>query len=36
MRDLGAEVKSFGHANLDRWLVLMCMTMYIGPNFFMT
>jgi len=29
---LGAHVTSFGHANLDRWLVLMCMEMYMDHD----
>jgi SAM-dependent methyltransferase len=28
----GAEVASFGHGNLDRWLVLMCMEMYMDHD----
>ncbi|MBI5363747.1 MAG: methyltransferase domain-containing protein [Planctomycetes bacterium] len=26
---LGASVKSFGHGNLDRWLALICLSMYM-------
>ncbi|MCZ6598694.1 MAG: methyltransferase domain-containing protein [Planctomycetota bacterium] len=29
LRSLGAEVESVGHANLERWLALMCMSMYM-------
>lgn len=32
LASLGAEVKSFGHANLDRWLVLMCLSMYMDDD----
>jgi SAM-dependent methyltransferase len=29
LRELGGSVASIGHANLDRWLVLQCMSMYM-------
>ncbi|MCK6444825.1 MAG: methyltransferase domain-containing protein [Planctomycetes bacterium] len=29
---LGARVASFGHANLERWLVGMCMSMYLDDD----
>ncbi|MCP3914760.1 MAG: methyltransferase domain-containing protein [bacterium] len=29
---LGGRVRSYGHANLDRWLVLMCMEMYLDHD----
>ncbi len=29
---LGARVKSFGHANLERWLVLMCVSLYLDDD----
>ena len=29
LTELGGRVTSIGHANLDRWLVLMCVTMYM-------
>ena len=29
---LGGQVHSFGHANLDRWLVLMCLSMYLDDD----
>ncbi len=29
LEQLGAQVKSLGHANLDRWLVLMCLAFYL-------
>jgi DNA repair exonuclease SbcCD ATPase subunit len=29
LRDLGAEVGSFGHGNVDRWLALICLSMYM-------
>ncbi len=30
--ELGARVRSFGHANLDRWLVLMCVSLYLDDD----
>jgi len=29
---LGGTVESFGHGNLDRWLVLMCLSMYMDDD----
>ncbi len=32
LRNLGAEVESFGHANLERWLAMMCLSMYLDQD----
>lgn len=31
-RELGGAVESFGHGNLDRWVALMCMEMYMDAD----
>ncbi|HVS08736.1 MAG TPA: class I SAM-dependent methyltransferase [Planctomycetota bacterium] len=32
LEQLDARVKSFGHANLERWLALMCMSLYMDDD----
>lgn len=32
LEGLGGEVVSFGHGNLDRWLTLMCMELYMDED----
>ncbi len=32
LRAAGAQVTSVGHANLDRWLVMMCMELYLDHD----
>ena len=32
LEKLDARVKSFGHANLERWLALMCMSLYMDDD----
>jgi predicted nucleic acid-binding Zn-ribbon protein len=32
LEGLDARVKSFGHANLERWLALMCMSLYMDDD----
>jgi chromosome segregation ATPase len=32
LQDLGAKVISIGHANLERWLAMMCLSMYLDHD----
>jgi len=32
LEKLGAAVSSFGHANLERWLAMMCLSMYLDQD----
>ncbi|MEO6708339.1 MAG: methyltransferase domain-containing protein, partial [Planctomycetota bacterium] len=32
LEELGAKVASFGHANLERWLAMMCLSLYLDQD----
>ncbi|HTF89742.1 MAG TPA: methyltransferase domain-containing protein [Planctomycetota bacterium] len=32
LAEMGARVRSLGHANLDRWLAMMCLSMYLDDD----
>ncbi|HUR27295.1 MAG TPA: methyltransferase domain-containing protein, partial [Planctomycetota bacterium] len=32
LEKLGAKVQSFGHANLERWLAMMCLSLYLDQD----